>query len=452
MKVLNRILGLVALLVAVLAPEQLHGLPLLMGYTVLTNSDVSAVWSKAQGKLVSGYNFISSEFKWLSDFKEKSIDSSLRTMEYPVDLTEDRGVTSLPEGGREAEPMSVNAYDASISFIHLNARFTVAKRAKWALAKSPKAALQNQLTFQGRKKMEALMRVASDMFYGYSTNYICQTSTNATQSSGTYTLKNAFGDSAFTGSTTATATYIANLIKVGDKVALIRSAALVTNSAAGSVTAVTPATPSVAITWGGSVDSDNNDYLVFSNGASATTIAHTSYSRGLVGLRDLCTTASVHGLSSSTYPNWSVSYSSTAAGRFNGTKWRKALDEIQNTGHEDASVVTIMSKGVRRDIADQYAAGVRFDDSMSMEIDAEPKARGQKFKGTKRTPPGTVTMFDQKRAVYKKVIHEASDAPGWGDSKELIDDSGWLFPVEWSGLIGTDNRKLFAYFEGQTEQ
>ena len=452
MKVLNYVLGALSLLAMVFSPDMLHGLPVLMGYTVLTNSDVDAVWSKAQGKLVTGYNFISSEFKWLSDFKEKAIDASLRTMEYPVDFKEDRGVTSLPEGGREAEPMSVNAVDASISFIHLNARFTVAKRAKWALSKSPKAALQNQLTFQGRKKMEALMRVASDMFYGYSTNYICQTSTNATQSSGTYTLKNALGDSAFTGSTTATANYIANLIKVGDRVALIRSGALVTNSAAGEVTAVTAATPSVAITWGGSVDSDDNDYLVFSNGASATVIAHTSYNRGLVGLRDICTSTSVHFISKATHPNWDVSYSSTAAGRFNGTKWRKALDEIHNTGNEDSSVVTIMSKGVRRDVADQYSAGVRFDDSMDMEIDAEPKARGKTFKGTKRVPPGTVTMFDEKRAVYKRVIHEQTDAPGWGMGKELIDDSGWLFPVEWSGLIGTDSRRLFAYFEGQTEQ
>lgn len=418
----------------------------LVAYDVLTNSSVDKIWRKAQGKLQTGYNFMVSEFKWMSEFSDLEIEASLREMTFPVRLLEDRGVTSLPEGGREAEPMSQNAVDATVSFIHLNGRFTVAKRAKWALSTDPGAALSNQLKFQGKDKMQALARVASDMFYGYSTNYICQTSTNATQTSGTYVLLNAFGDSSITN-----AAYIANLIKVGDRVCLVRSGSLVANSAAGEVTAVTPATPSVAITWGGSVDSDANDYLCFSNGASATTIAHSSYNRGLVGLRDICTSTSVHGISGSTYPNWTAAYSDTAAGRFNGTKWRKGLDTIRNDGHEDANVRTIMAQGVRRDVTAQMAAGVRFDDSMDMEIDGEPKAMGQKFIGTKRVPPGTVTMFDQKRAMAKKVIHESVNAPGWGSGKELIDESGWIFPVEWSGLQAVRNRKLFAYWEGQTE-
>lgn len=417
----------------------------LLAYTVLTNSSVDKIWAKAQGSLQTGYNFMSSEFKAMRDFKELDIDPSLREMTVPVRLLEDRGVTSLPEGGREAEPMSRNAVDATISFIHLNGRFTISKRARWSKSTSPKGALFDQFKYQGMTKMEALMRVASDMYYGYGTNYICQTSTNATQSSGTYTLLNAFGDSSITN-----AAYIANLIKVGDRVALVRSGSLVANSAGGEVTAVTPATPSVAITWGGSVDSDANDYLVFSNGASASTIAHTSYNRGLAGLRDICTSTSYQNISGSTYPNWTVAYSDTSSGRFNGTKWRRGLDEIQNDGRENATVRTIMAKGVRRDVAAQYAAGVRFDDSMDMEIDGEPKARGRKFAGTKRVPPGMVIMHDPE-VMFKRVIHEDADAPSWGARKELIDDSGWILPVEWSGLIGTNRRKGFAYWENQTE-
>lgn len=419
----------------------------LLAYSVITNSDVSSLWKKAQGKLQTGFNFVTPEFKWVRDFKELQIDGSLREMTFPIDLQEDRGITSLPEGGREAEPMTQNAVDATVQFIHINGRFTVSKRARWAQSKDPRAGFMNQLKWEGKKKVQALGRVLGDMFYGYSTNYICQTSTNATQSSGTYTLTNGYGDSTITDGT-----FITDRIKVGDRVALIRSGALVANSAFGEVTAVTPGTPSVDVTWSGSVDSDANDYLVFSNGATGTTIAHTSYNRGLVGLLDICKTTSVHGISGSTYSSWTVAHSDTSGGRFNGTKWRKALDEIQNDGHEDASVVTLTSKGVRRDIAAQYQAGVRFDDSMSLEIDGEPKARGKALKGTRNVPPGYVFMFDQDRAMRKKSIHdEGETAPSWGDGKELIDDSGWIFAVENSLFQCVTMRKAFAYFSGLTE-
>jgi len=426
---------------------------LLLAYSVTTNSDVSSLWRKAQGKLMPGFNFVTPEFKWITDnMKDLQIDASLREMTFPVDILEDRGITSLPEGGREAEPMTRNAVDATVSFIHVNGRFTVAKQAKWALMSDPSAAIENQLTFSGAKKLQALGRVLGDMFYGFSTNYICQTSTNATQSSGTYTLLNAFGSSAIDGSSTAEKNYIANLIKVGDRVALVRSGSLVSNSAFGTVTAVTPGTPSVAITWGGSVDSDANDYLVFSNGASGTTIAHTSYNRGLVGLLDICTSTSVHSISSSTYPNWSVAYSDTTAGRFNGQKWRKGLDEIQNYGHEEAKPITLMSQGVYRDVTAQYQAGLRYDDAFNLEIDGDPKAQGKKIRTSRRVPPGMVFLFDQNRAMRKKAIHDApSKGPAWGDGKELIDDAGWIFPVDWSGLMATSNRKCFAYWTQQTE-
>ena len=439
-------------LLAFLFLDPLEATGVALAYSVLTNSAVNNLWRRAQGKLVPGFNFITPEHKWVTDLKELDIDASLREMTFPVDLLEDRGITSLPEGGREAEPMSVNAVDATVSFIHINGRFTVAKQAKWALMTDPRAAIMHQLKFQGAKKMQSLGRVMGDMFYGYSTNYICQTSTNATQSSGTYTLLNAFGDSAIDGSSTAEKNYITALIKVGDRVALIRSAALVANSAFGEVTAVTAATPSVAITWGASVDSDANDFLVFSNGAGGDVIAHTSYNRGLVGLRDICTSTSVHSISSATEGHWDVAHSDTAAGRFNGQKWRKGLDEIQNDGDEEANPITVMSKGVRRDVTSQYSAGVRYDDAMSLEIDGEPKARGTKFKGTKRVPPGMVIMFDRNKGLRRKTIHESgSKAPAWSDGKELIDDSGWIFPVETSLFIATTNRRLFAYWEAQTE-
>lgn len=450
-----RLVAAIALLLAVPAVLLPAGAGHVLAYSVVTNSDVDKLWAKAQGPVKKGFNFVTKEFRWVRQYKELEIEPSLREMTFPVDLYEDRGITSLPEGGREAEPMSRNAVDATVSFIHLNGRFTVSKRARWALAKDPKAALENQLKFQGRKKVEALGRVLGDMFYGFSTNYICQTSTNATQASGTYTLKNLYGSSSFagTGSTaldTAIKKRIIDQIKIGDKVALVRSGALVTN-AIGSVDAKSAANCTVDITWAGSVDSDDNDYLVFANGASATTINHTSYNRGITGRLDMLTSTSLQGISKSLVTEWDVSYSDTSSGRFSGEKWRKAADEIHNFGDEDANIVTLIAQGVYRDMVAQYKAGVRFDDAFALEVDGDVKARGKRFKSSRRVPPGMVDMFAEG-VIVRKSIHEAPmSAPSWGGGKELIDDSGWIFAVEESLFIALTNRQAQAYFLNQQE-
>lgn len=448
-------LAFAALIALVVMPAV--GAPLggttLMAYSVLTNSDVDKIWRKSQGKLQKGFNFVTPEFKWVRQFKELEIDASLREMTYPIDLYEDRGITMLPEGGREAEPMSQNAEDATVAFVHANGRFTVAKIARWATqADAGRGAIEKQLKFQGMKKVQAMGRVLGDQFYGYSTGYLAQCDGGqGGATSHTITLKNAYGDSDIAGSTTAEAAYIANLFKVGDRVALIQGGSLVSNSAGGEITAISASTPSITVSWNASVTITDNDYVVLSNGASATTIAHTSYNRHLVGLLDFLKSTSVHGISSSSVDNWDVAHSDTAAGRFTGQKYQKAVDEIQNYGDENENVITLMAQGVARDVTAQYQAGVRYSSPMGMAIDGDFTAGGNKPRKSRRVPPGMVAVFG-KSAIRKKTIFDNADsAPSWGSGKELIDDSGWIFAIDWSGFLCTGNRKLFAYFQNQTE-
>src|SRR5690606_22237524 len=98
---------------------------------------------------------------------------SLREMSFPVDLHEDRGITTLPEGGREAEPMSVNAEEAFVTFVHFNGRFTVAKLARWASqADGGRGQIERQIRFQGLHKVRAMGRVIGDHYYGFSTGVL----------------------------------------------------------------------------------------------------------------------------------------------------------------------------------------------------------------------------------------------------------------------------------------
>jgi len=240
---------------------------------------------------------------------------------------------------------------------------------------------------------------------------------------------------------------------VGDNVALIDSTTLVTNSAYGAITAVTAATPSIAVTWTAAVDPDDGDFVVFSNGANGTTIAHTNYSRHLVGLLDMCTSTSLQNISGATYPNWTAALADTGGGRFTGTKWRKGLDEIRNFGKEDADVMTLVSQGVNRDVILQTSAGLRFDDAMNMEIDGDVKARGKGFKTSRRVPPGMAIMFDRS-AIGKKTIYDDLGSGGsvnWADGKDAIDDSYRIFALDWIGFMACKNRKCLAYWTGLTE-
>ena len=448
-------LTLLALTALLLAPVAGYGLA---AYVSIVNSDVDKIWRKVQGPLATGYNFMVPEFRWIRQFTETDLPASLRTMEFPVDIAEDRNITNLPEGGREADPTTVNAYDALVAFIHKNGRFTLSKRAQAAMsADGSRAYIKNQLVWSGKKKMEAVARTLGDEFYGFSTGTLAQVDDAGAALSGatshTITLKNAYGSTLIAGTTTAQKAYIANLFRVGDKVALIDGSSLVTNSAAGTITAVSATTPSITVTWGGSVDPDDGDKVVFSNGANGTTIDHTNYGRHLVGLLDMMTTDSVQGIAGSSYPNWTAALADTAGGRFNGSRWRKGLDTIRNDGKEDASVMTLVSNGVNRDVILQTSAGLRFDDAMNMEIDGEVKARGKGFKTSKRVPPGMALMFDQSAIVRKTIFDDVSKggSPRWPDGKDAIDDSYRIFSLDWIGYLAVLNRKCLAYWSGLTE-
>lgn len=428
----------------------------LASYGIVTNTDVSKIWRKSQGELAMGYNFMVSEFGWVKDFKELQIDASLREMTFPVDLTEAYGTASIPEGGKRAQPSTVNAEEATVQFIHLNGRFTLAFLAQWAnQADGGRGAVKKQLKWEAGKKVQAVSRAIANQFYGFSTAYYAQVDGDpgGSGASHTITMKNIYGSSSLPVTTTNAKNYICNLFKVGQQVALIRSGALVANGI-GTITAITAATPSIAVTWiPGNCDPADADYIVPAESSGQSLLAHTDYNRHLVGLLDQMTSDSVHSLAASSVPNWSAAYSDTASGRFSGTKWRKALDEIQNYGDENAKVVTLMSKGVRRDVTAQYAAGVRFDDPFGMEIDGDFTAGGTKPKSTLRVPPGAVLMFDSAKGLRKKTIFDSVKDGDivFGDGQPAVDDAGMIFDVDWAGFICTTNRKLQAYFLNQSE-
>lgn len=420
-------------------------------YGVTTSaSGVNKVWRKVQGDIAEGFGFAVPEYDQAEMLKDYQINVSAREFTVPIDINEGAGIASIPEGGDEANPFTPNLEELTLTYILLNGRFTASVTAQLLDRHQRAAELKRQIVYQGQKKIQDLARDWGDRFYGFTTAYLAQTSTNATQSSGTYTLLNLYGSSTVPGTTTAEKNLIADKFKVGDRVALIRASALVAN-AIGTVTAVTPATPSIAVTWIGSVDSDANDFVVKANSIENTTIAGTDFNGGLIGLMDMSVTASVESLSSSSVPNWAAAYVNTTAERFNGITFRamKQAIEFQGGGKGDRMII---DPGVYRDVLALQQAALRFNDPFALELDGDIKTQGVKLFQSKRVPAGWVWLYDSDSVKRLDVMPKPGGSFSWEDGHRMENKSGYVFPVSMLTQLVITNRKRLSYANSKTQQ
>ena len=420
-----------------------------------SSSDVNVLWRKVQGDLADGMNFLSEEWAMMEAFvpKKYQIDVSAREITVPIDLTEDYGVADIPEGGYEARTSSPNPLEITLGYQLMNARFSASVTARILDEKHRGAELRRQIVYQGMKKMQALAAHWSNAVYGTSTGVLAVTDTNLTAGPDTMTLKNLFEDTNLPGTTTAQGTYIANLLKVGDIVAAIKTSSLVA-SAIGAVTAIaSQSSPTITVTWELGSPSDTTDGLkiVKANSTEGTTIAATSFNRGLVGWQDVLKSTTVHGLSGSTYPNWTTASADTAGGRLTAVRLRKLRDEVANKGPRKADRV-IWSQGVARDVIDLERAALRYDDPFGLELDGEVKAKGLNFFTSRRVLPGHCIVYDSQSYRRLDVMPKPDGTFAWGDAHKMENRSGYLFPIDFIAGMVCLARKGTAYASGLTEQ
>lgn len=419
-------------------------------YNITTSkTDLNGLWRKVQGKLRIAANFMYQEWDDLLNFTNFDVDWSTREITAPFDLSVGAGVASIPEGGYEARPSTPGTVDASFTWCHLNKRFTVSKISKMIQQKQPGAMLANQMQFQGRKALEALGQWISDGFYGFSTAVRAKAASfvNNTTTVITVVLKDMHGIAGL-GSTTAPFA-VMNLVRVNEWVAFIRAGALVANSI-GQITNVTPATPSVDITFAVAPTLAANDQLVFANSLENTTIAGTDYNVGLTGVLDAMTSVTIQGISSATYPLWQPAYSDTAAGRYTSMTLRRMKQGISNVGSGTLTDIR-WSFGVENDVFAQLNAGLRYDDIGNMEMDGNPKMKGVTMTATRAVPPGYVFGWDRK-SVAKMVLLPKPGAPAWDDGEKIPDRSAYVFPIDYPCQIVWLNRSNLAYSSNKTEQ
>ena len=379
-----------------------------MAITVTTSgSTLAKVGKKIQGEAIKGFAKRSETWNLLSTLLsgEYEIQASQREVTTPIDIIENPSGAFISEGSYETNPVTVDMQDLTFTWAFLNHRFSFTRTSEHLDRKFRSAQVIRQSVYQTQKMMEALVRRFGVGFYGTSTGEICQTTTAATQASGTYALANGYGQASIDDTT-----YLAQPFKVGDYVALVRSGALVAN-AIGAVTGVS--TSGLAITWIGSVTSASGDSIVFANAypqsATATLAGATEYNKAPFGLTEFMTATTVHNLSGSTYGLWNPAGTDSTGGYLTGTRIKKAQHLIKNAGGGTLNTL-IMAQGVARALYQQTSAAVQFADPLGMEILGSVSTKGIKqVDSDPECPPGYAFGFD-KRSFKKWSITEMPDA------------------------------------------
>lgn len=415
--------------------------------TNTTVSTLSKGYEKSRTKLYTAFKSRVEEFSWIDDIDDEEIDVSGRENLIPLDIKRGYGTHMVSDGGYEARTVTPAMNEGSFSFVQANGRFFISRFAQALDERARKKQIVRQIKYQSKKTLEGMARRCGLQFYGFNTGVVCLTSTNATATSGqAYTLIDGFGQASLDD-----AAYLASLFEVGDGVGIGTAGSLETN-AIGLITAKSASTPSITVTWAGSVDADPNDELYFANAVTETTIDALDYGKWPVGLLDIITSASVHGLATATEANWAAAINNSAGGRFSFVKRKKMAQAIANASDGKLTDL-IWSQGVENDVeAGERAA--RIYNSGSMDLDGSVSVKGVTVRTSQLVPPGYVFGYDRS-GWGKKLLTDKPDENGqigFGDLYKAEDRSGYKGGFDFIWALACRGRSKFGMYSGLTEQ
>lgn len=410
-------------------------------YSAPSNSQVNKIWRKIQGDVADALQFECEEWSLLDRLDESGLAWSLREVIVPLDITEGGRVSQIPEGGYETIPFTPNVEEITVTPVQYNIRFAASFLAQYVDQRGGDAMIENELKFRAKKSVQSLARAVSDDFYGFSTSILALTDTDISGTTVTVTLSAGYGVSGISNTT-----FIADKFRVSDRVAILDAG---TYRVTGQVSSITSAGVMVLVLDAAFTTTTNSLQIVRANAVEST---QTSYNRGLVGLLDVLTSASVFGLSSTSIANWSPAFAdTTTGGRFSGTKLQIMRDQIHNYGGGKPDMCFI-AQGVKRDLDLLERSALRQTDPMNLVVDGNAKAKGMKWHSSRRVPPGYVAPVDM--TGWKK--WQLNPKPGtnfsWRDGYKPTDQNFLLFGGDLPLQLIPTNRKKFAYLSNQQEQ
>lgn len=390
-------------------------------------SSLADLSKKTNTDVMVGIRRKTKEYGWFDDTPDEKITPSGNEMRLVLDIQYQTGGAMIPDGGYEDQATTVAPRSGSFTFVQMNKRYSFTTLAQGYDAKGRAGFIQRQIQYQAIKAVEAIARKIGVQTYGFSTATVAVVA--ATNSAGAaqtdIQLKNAFGTTILANtSSTAGKVYNTNLFRVGEPIALVRGSTvqdfgLVIASPAASGTA-----GNIDVTFNGSVTPTVGDLLVYASAVTDTALTGTDTNRWPVGMLDILTSTSLHGVSGATNPEWNTAYANTAGGRMSYQIQEAMANAIDNFSGQDMDKV-IYSQGVRRDMIAGERAALRYDSSSDMDWNGEVGTKGVKYLTSVLAPTGLFIGWAGD-SISKKVLSDKPDYDGGPDifTLDKVQDKG----------------------------
>lgn len=421
--------------------------------SITTVASLSDLYKKTNTDVKVALKRVTEEYNWLDEYPDELIEASGNQMRLVLDVTPASGGVFIPDGGYEDQGTTAAPQHGDLSISQFNKRYFYTGLNK-ALDKYARAGMiQRQTQYQSIKAIEALAFKIGVSSYGFSTGTVAVV--EATGSAGTthtVALKNAFGSTLIPGGTTAQDTYLCKLFRPGEGIAFIRSGSLVEF---GTVTA-SPSTSSgvgfIDITTNGSMTPTLGDLILYANAVTDATLTATDQNRWQPGWLDILTSASLHGLATSTAQNWQAGYANTAGGRMQWATQEAMANGLYNNGGVKLNKV-IYSQGVRRDIIAGERAAIRWEGSQ-FDWDADFGTKGFKYHTSQLALPGFFIGWNDQ-CVARKYLSDKPDyeaGPGIFSIDKIQDRTAWAASFDFFFMRVCNSRAGTGYASNLAEQ
>ena len=379
---------------------------------------MAQLYEKTNTDVKTSIKLVTEEAKWFRSYPMENITVSGNENRVPLILSQPIFPAMIPDGGYERIMNTPAPTSGTFLPVQMNVRFGYTALAQALTSRARGAMIESQTEYQANMAGYSFGRGIGLQTYGQSTGYVAVVKTtggaSATQ---VIALKNAFGSSSFVagGDGGTQDTYLSNLFRVNDRVAIIRAAAVVEF---GTVTASPSASSGIGfidVTFSASCTPTVGDNLVFANADIDITISGTDYNNWPIGLTEILTATSVLGQTTTSYPAWAAGSTSTATQRMGFVVKEKMINDCFNAGGVKLNRF-IVAQGVRRDAIAAQGGARRYDGSdYDIEGDLKP-GDGEQFFTSQLALPGTMIGYYDK--AIRKI--ELSDQPSEEASKGIF--------------------------------
>ena len=413
---------------------------------ITTVNSLSSLYKKTNTAVKVALKRKTEEYDWFDDYPDELITPSGNEMRIVLDVMYQPDTTAMiPDGGWEAQLTTTPPQNGTFTFVQANFRYSFTTLEQAFDKRGRAGMIQQQTLYSAIKCVENFARKIGKQTYGFSTGTVAVVKTTA--SAGTtqngLAIQNGYGSTLIPGGTVPGNTYLSNLFRNGDPIALIRGGALIEFGTVSASPSVASGVGFIDAVFASSITPTANDLIVPAAAVIDATLTGTDQNRWPVGFLDGLTSPQVHGLATATAPNWKAGLAYTAGGRFSYQLQELLINSLWNNGGVKMNRL-IMSQGVRRDVIAGERAALRYD-STKFNLNGDIASDGIKYMTSVLAPPGMVIGWNND-CIGQKLLSDKPDYEGGPSMFDLdkVQDRGayaasynFVYARIWTNRAGT---------------